>query len=190
MGAVSRGTRSRAVAVAAPLAAVALGLAALAGCDSGTDSADGADGAARADNATAVAVPTPGPPTTAPGTSAARPATPAASGGPSAPSSLSSSATPHPVRTAAATIASCRNAPCEITVRAPATIALDPARFGFGQFRVTHIDPDDVTVEARTSGSYLRSDVGPGGTARLNGLVVHIVSVTGNTARLVVSPAR
>jgi len=83
----------------------------------------------------------------------------------------------------------CFDGTCQISGSEATTIPVDADRFGFSRVRIIHIGPDDVTVEASSEGTYLRSTVSVGGTAVLNGLAVHVDSVRGGRALLSLTPS-
>lgn len=82
----------------------------------------------------------------------------------------------------------CYDGTCGISVSAAITIPVDADRFGFSRVRIIRIGSADVTVEASSEGTYLRSTVSAGGTAVLNGLAVHVDSVRGGRALLSLTP--
>ncbi len=172
------GARAYGTAIAAAVMVVA-GCTALAGC--GPDGSGGA-GAAEptwfrppAASRTPASSHAPAPP---PGTASA----------PSAADPAPTAPTGSPAPTAPADPHACYDGTCEISVSAATEIPVDAHRFGFSRFRVVDVGPDDVTVEATAEGTYLQSTVGPGGTAALNGLAVHVDSVHGGKALLSLTP--
>ncbi|MFJ2958537.1 hypothetical protein [Streptomyces sp. NPDC087270] len=163
------------------VAGAVLAAAVLAGCGSGGHG-DGhgsgsAQGAGRTPATTAAATstaPAPAPPPVPPATA-------------SIPTTATTPATATPsAGTATTDLHACYDGTCEITVSRPVTIPVD-GRFGFSAFKVTHIGPDGVTIEANGGGTHLESGVSPGGTAALNGILVRVGSVHGGTADLSIS---
>lgn len=161
------------------VAGAVLAAAVLAGCGSGGHG-DGhgsgtAQGAGRTPATTAAATstaPAPAPPPVPPTTA-------------SIPTTATTPATASP-SAATTDLHACYDGTCEITVSRPVTVPVD-GRFGFSAFKVTHIGPDGVTIEANGAGTHLESGVSPGGTAALNGISVRVRSVHGGTADLSIS---
>lgn len=128
----------------------------------------------------------------------ARTSAPPSAGGSRAPSEKSTnkpspSATPTPGDTSAADgtdVGACFDGRCEIAVSAPTDIAVD-SRFGVSGLSVADVTSDAVIVEATGSGgSFMQTEVGPGGTGGVNGLGFRVTSLVGGTAVLQFFPQK
>ncbi|WP_240677989.1 hypothetical protein [Streptomyces griseoviridis] len=83
----------------------------------------------------------------------------------------------------------CYDGRCTITVSAPKTIKVNSRKFGFKQFKVTHISSRLVAMSTTTTdGVGLSGSTSPGGTVQLNNLRIWVKWVSGRKARLQLSP--
>src|SRR5262249_52223245 len=76
----------------------------------------------------------------------------------------------------------CYDGDCEIALSGPMSFPVDP-RFGFDTVSVW-MNSKMVTVMATGPGVTSKATAGPGSTARINGLRMHVLRVSGATAAL------
>ncbi|WP_227025091.1 hypothetical protein [Streptomyces tsukubensis] len=83
----------------------------------------------------------------------------------------------------------CYDGRCRTTVSAPKTIKVNSRKFGFKQFKITHISSRSVDMSTTTTnGTQLGGGTSPGGTVELNNLKIKVKSVSGRKAKLQLSP--
>jgi hypothetical protein len=84
----------------------------------------------------------------------------------------------------------CYDGRCNITVKAPKTIKVDSRKFGFGSLKVNSVSSRSVKFSATSGGVHLSGSTSPGGTVKLNNLKIWVKSVSGNKAKLALTPTR